>query len=46
MLEGAEMAAGARLALEAGIGHERECIRFWSRVLERGADAATGSVTA
>jgi len=46
MLEGAEMPAGARLALEAGIGHEREYIRFWSRVLQRGADAATGSVTA
>jgi PadR family transcriptional regulator, regulatory protein AphA len=27
---------GARLTLEAGIGHEREYIRFWSRVRERG----------
>jgi PadR family transcriptional regulator AphA len=28
----AEMPAGMRLALEAGIGHEREYIRFWSRL--------------
>ena len=27
---------GAMLTLEAGIGHEREYIRFWSRVRERG----------
>jgi PadR family transcriptional regulator AphA len=26
------MSAGARLALEGGIGHEREFIRFWKRV--------------
>jgi PadR family transcriptional regulator AphA len=31
----AEMSAGMRLALEAGIGHEREYVRFWRRVLER-----------
>jgi len=30
-LEGAP--AGQRLALECGIGHEREFIRFWSRML-------------
>ena len=29
------MTEGARLALEAGIGHEREYIRFWTEVLER-----------
>ena len=36
------MPEGVRLALEAGIGHEREYVRFWSRLakrLERG-DAA------
>jgi PadR family transcriptional regulator AphA len=27
-----EMPRGMRLALEAGIGHEREFIRFWSRL--------------
>ena len=27
-----EMPDGMRLALEAGIGHEREFIRFWSRL--------------
>jgi hypothetical protein len=31
------MPAGMRLALESGIGHEREYVRFWKRVLERGA---------
>jgi hypothetical protein len=25
-----EMPVGSRLALEMGIAHERECIRFWS----------------
>jgi PadR family transcriptional regulator AphA len=29
----ADMARGMRLALEAGIGHEQEFIRFWSRLL-------------
>ena len=29
---GQKMTAGMRLALEAGIGHEREYVRFWSRV--------------
>jgi DNA-binding PadR family transcriptional regulator len=34
MLDGAEPAAsGPRLALEAGIGHEREYVRFWSRIV-------------
>lgn len=31
-----EMPDGMRLALEAGIGHEREYIRFWSSVKEEG----------
>jgi DNA-binding PadR family transcriptional regulator len=29
----AEVSEGSRLALEAGIGHAREYVRFWSRVL-------------
>jgi len=28
--------AGARLAMEAGIGHEREYLRFWERVRDGG----------
>jgi DNA-binding PadR family transcriptional regulator len=28
--------AGVRLAIEAGIGHAREYVRFWSRLAERG----------
>ena len=31
---GEHMSAGARLALEAGIGHAREWVRFWKRVGE------------
>jgi len=31
----AEAPAGWRLALELGIGHEREFIRFWSALLAR-----------
>jgi PadR family transcriptional regulator, regulatory protein AphA len=34
MLGDGEMPAGMRLALESGIGHEREYVRFWSRVLK------------
>ncbi len=30
--EGPQMSEGAKLALEGGIGHEREFIRFWKRV--------------
>jgi len=30
--QGAEMPRGMRLALEAGIGHEREYVRFWEGV--------------
>jgi DNA-binding PadR family transcriptional regulator len=32
LLDQTEMADGMRLALEAGIGHEREYVRFWSRL--------------
>jgi DNA-binding PadR family transcriptional regulator len=32
----AEVADGVRLSIEAGIGHEREYVRFWSRLKERG----------
>ena len=32
--ENPDMPRGMRLALEAGIGHEREFIRFWSRLDE------------
>jgi len=31
--EGDDVPAGMRLALESGIGHEREYVRFWSKVL-------------
>jgi DNA-binding PadR family transcriptional regulator len=31
---GAEMPEGARFTLEAGIGHEREYVRFWKRIAE------------
>ena len=30
------MPDGMRLSVEAGIGHEREYVRFWSRLLEDG----------
>lgn len=33
----AEVSEGSRLALEAGIGHAREYVRFWARVLEDAA---------
>jgi PadR family transcriptional regulator AphA len=36
LLDQTEMADGMRLALEAGIGHEREYVRFWSRLREDG----------
>jgi DNA-binding PadR family transcriptional regulator len=32
----ADVSKGSRLALEAGIGHAREYVRFWSRVLADG----------
>lgn len=28
------MPRGVRLALESGMGHEREYVRFWTRVLD------------
>jgi PadR family transcriptional regulator AphA len=34
LLEGTDMAEGMRLSLESGIGHEREYVRFWSRLRE------------
>jgi DNA-binding PadR family transcriptional regulator len=32
LLDQTDMSEGMRLALEAGIGHEREYVRFWSRL--------------
>jgi DNA-binding PadR family transcriptional regulator len=32
---GREAPEGARLALESGVGHEREWVRFWRKVAER-----------
>ncbi|MBV9212812.1 MAG: helix-turn-helix transcriptional regulator [Actinobacteria bacterium] len=37
------MAEGQRLALEAGIGHEREFIRFWRKVSSGAAGRAAGT---
>jgi DNA-binding PadR family transcriptional regulator len=37
-----EMTDGMRLALESGIGHEREFIRFWRRVARPPAGGARG----
>jgi hypothetical protein len=34
LLDQTDMSEGVRLSLEAGIGHEREYIRFWSRLKE------------
>jgi PadR family transcriptional regulator AphA len=31
-----ELPEGQRLSLEAGIGHEREYIRFWTRLTRNG----------
>jgi DNA-binding PadR family transcriptional regulator len=33
LLEGQEMPEGMRMALEAGVGHQREYVRFWAQVL-------------
>jgi PadR family transcriptional regulator, regulatory protein AphA len=33
--EGAQMPEGMRLALEAGIGHEQEWVRYWRRLARR-----------
>ena len=35
LVDQTDMAEGMRLSLEAGIGHEREYVRFWSRLRER-----------
>jgi PadR family transcriptional regulator AphA len=35
---GAEVPEGAQLALESGVGHEREWVRFWRAVAERKRD--------
>jgi PadR family transcriptional regulator, regulatory protein AphA len=40
-----ELPRGMRLALEAGIGHERESIRFWSALLS-GTDPLAGPAAA
>jgi PadR family transcriptional regulator AphA len=46
MLGWDDMPEGMRLALEGGIGHQREYVRFWSRVLEKSSkDAAAGPVS-
>lgn len=34
LLAQTDLSEGARLSLESGIGHEREYVRFWSRVRE------------
>jgi DNA-binding PadR family transcriptional regulator len=36
LLEQTDMAEGMRLSLESGIGHEREYVRFWSRLAREG----------
>jgi DNA-binding PadR family transcriptional regulator len=36
LLAKTDMSEGVRLSLESGIGHEREYVRFWSRVRDRG----------
>jgi DNA-binding PadR family transcriptional regulator len=36
LLAKTDMSEGVRLSLESGIGHEREYVRFWSRVGDRG----------
>jgi PadR family transcriptional regulator AphA len=38
ILDQADVTDGVRLSLEAGIGHEREYVRFWSRLKERGTE--------
>jgi PadR family transcriptional regulator AphA len=35
-----EMADGMRLALECGLGHEQEYVRYWKRVLDQSADGS------
>jgi PadR family transcriptional regulator AphA len=35
---GADVPRGPSLALEAGLGHERECVRLWKAPLDEQAD--------
>jgi DNA-binding PadR family transcriptional regulator len=35
LLDQTDMSDGMRLSVESGIGHEREYVRFWSRLKER-----------
>jgi DNA-binding PadR family transcriptional regulator len=42
-LAGASAPEGPRLTLESGIGHEREWVRFWSRLASRRAPAHRSS---
>ena len=38
ILDQADVADGVRLSLEAGIGHAREYVRFWSRLKDGGTE--------
>jgi PadR family transcriptional regulator AphA len=40
-----DLPAGMRLALEGGIGHQREYVRFWSRVLKETSKGARAAAT-
>jgi PadR family transcriptional regulator, regulatory protein AphA len=40
LLAQTDLSKGVRLALESGIGHEREYVRFWSRLRETPAKGA------
>lgn len=37
-LAGGEMPEGMRLALESGLGHEREYVQFWARLSQRAGE--------
>ena len=37
--------AGMRLALEGGIGHQREYVRFWERVLKKSSRGPRAAAT-
>jgi PadR family transcriptional regulator AphA len=45
MLGDGDMPTGMRLALESGIGHEREYLRFWSGVLKESGKASRTKVS-
>ena len=36
LLDQTDMSDGMRLSVESGIGHEREYVRFWSRLAREG----------